>query len=50
MKASLLSVESQGWKEHPIRVGDGAGEWPYQAGECQFVHFFKTLKGFSHSA
>lgn len=27
-----------GWKEHPIRVGDGQGGWTYMPGEFRFLH------------
>jgi hypothetical protein len=27
-----------GWREHPIRGGDGKGGWRYQQGEYQFLH------------
>jgi len=31
-------VEALGFKEHSIRVGDGAGGWQLLPAECQFLH------------
>jgi len=31
-------VEPLGFKEHPIRVGDGRGGWKLKSAECQFIH------------
>ena len=37
-EVKMLRGPELGWKDHPIRVGDGEGGWKYQGGEYQFLH------------